>query len=269
MERHMKWPNTLTAIRHGESAYNVLKAQKNEDPLYQEFKKAFNRRQKDPERARQLAQEFIDLGSFVLGVGDHGTPLTERGKLQAEITGSKLKHRIDLPDVLLVSPYDRTQETLDQMKKGWPELADVKEVVEDRICEQQHGLALLYNDWKIFHALHPEQEALYNMEGRYWYRYPQGENVPDVRERMRSEMIAVTRDYHERDVLMVTHHLSILALRANMERLDAAGFCDLDEHDKPRNCSLTIYRGYPDLGENGKLLLDTYNEILYPDDLAA
>jgi hypothetical protein len=39
----MKWPATLTFIRHGESAYNVLKAKKEEDDLFQRFKRQFEK----------------------------------------------------------------------------------------------------------------------------------------------------------------------------------------------------------------------------------
>lgn len=39
----MKWPKRLTLIRHDESAYNALKKIKAEDPLYQEFKEAYEK----------------------------------------------------------------------------------------------------------------------------------------------------------------------------------------------------------------------------------
>jgi len=263
----MKWPNTVTAIRHGESDYNVLKAAKNADPKYRDFKRAFNRRKKDPETAKALAEELMRLGSFVLGVGDHGTALTDKGVKQAQETGKNLSKIIELPDVVFVSPYDRTHQTLDNITHGWPELKEVKTIEDERLREQEHGKALLYNDWRIFHVLNPDEEALYDLEGSYYYRYPNGESVPDVRERTRSLFTSIARDYSEKNVLLVTHHLSILALRANLERLDAGQFHDLDENHKPINCGVTVYKGYPDLGQNGKLLLDMYNQRLYPEDL--
>ena len=87
--------------------------------------------------------------------------------------------------------------------------------------------------------------------------------MPDVRERNRSIINTVIREYSGQNVMMVTHHLSILAFRANFERLGEQGFIDLDQHEKPINCGVTIYRGNPDMGEEGRLLLDTYNERLY------
>lgn len=259
----MKWPNTVTVVRHGESAYNILKAQKEEDPTYQEFKAAYNRRAANPETARKLADALITGGQFSLGTGDHGTILTPRGEWQAEMTGNELQHRIEKPDVILVSPYRRTRETLGKMAVGWPELADVKTVEDERVREQEHGLALLYSDWRIFNVKHPEQDKLRQLEGPYWYRYPQGESVPDVRARWGSMLGTFTREYAGKNIMIVTHHLSILALRANLERLDANQFLALDRHEKPINCGVTIYRGNPAAGEDGHLDLDIYNQQLY------
>lgn len=261
----MKWPNTLTVVRHGESDYNILRDLKNEDPQYKEFKTAYNRRKKDPERAKDLAKKLMEKGDFILGVGEHDTAMTERGQKQAEQTGAELKKHIKLPDVILVSPYERTIHTLGYMAMGWPELGDVKRVEDRRLREQEHGLASLYNDWRIFQTLHPEQDALRELQGPYWYRFPQGENVPDVQDRAGAMTITIARDYHEQNVMVITHHLWILALRANLERLDVPGYINLDENHKPINCGVTIYRGDPDQGEDGKLLLDIYNQKLYED----
>src|ERR1700741_5070595 len=137
----MKWPNTLTVIRHGESEYNVLKGLKEEDPDYRAFMNAYDRRQEDPEQARILGKALLDSKKFVLGVGEHRTAMTAAGQKQAEITGEELSKRIELPDVILVSPYERTLNTLGGMAIGWPELATVKTVEDERLREQEHGLA--------------------------------------------------------------------------------------------------------------------------------
>lgn len=259
----MKWPNTLTALRHGESAYNILKQVKDTSQDYQEFREAFEDRQQDPQRTRKLAERIIKLGIFKLGTGNHDTAITEAGRQQARATGERLPELVGVPDVVLVSPYDRTLATLEGLAEGWPALRSVPTVEFERLREQEHGLAELYGDWRIFHTMHPEQDELYSLQGPYWYRYPQGENVPDVRERMRSTMNTVMREYIGQDVMMVTHHLSILALRAHLERLSAEDFIHLDNHEKPVNCGVTVYRGDPEQGTDGKLLLDLYNQRLY------
>lgn len=134
---------------------------------------------------------------------------------------------------------------------------------DERIREQEHGLSILYNDWRVFQTLHPEQKLLREQEGRYWYRYPQGENVADVRLRTHNWMGTLIRDFAEKKVLVVTHHLTILSLRANFERLDENGFLHLDEHEAPINCGVTVYRGNPNKGTNGKLELEAYNQKFY------
>ena len=262
----MKWPNTLTVIRHSETTYNILKDKKKNDPAYQEFIKAYEAKNKDPRVegiARELAQMLFEKGNYRLGKGDFEAPLTANGILQAKETGKKLKELIKLPDVILVSPYQRTKDTALFATDSWPELSSVPIVEDERLREKEHGLALLYGDWRILNMLHPEQEKLHELEGEYWYRYPQGENTPDVRQRNHSILETMTREYSGQEVLMFTHHISILALRANMERLDALAYQHLDDNEKPINCGVTIYRGDPSLGKDGKLLLDIYNKKLY------
>jgi len=256
----MKWPESLTLIRHARSAYNELKTKKAESRLYQAFKTAF---EQDPESAEthKLAQEVKN--TLTLNSGDHNTPLAPEFTWQAKVTGEKLKDIIEPPDVIFVSPYLRTYETLYQLMAGWPELKQVKIVEEERIREQDHGISLLYNDWRVFCALNPGQFELKNIEGNYWYRFPQGENAPDVRERLRSWLVTLIRDFREQNVLAVTHHLAILSLRANLERLDAKEFLRIDRENEPINCGVTLYRGYPELGQDGKLILKEYNLKLY------
>ncbi len=257
----MKWPETLTLIRHDTSMYNRLKEQKADDPGYRAFRKAYDRNPESGE-TRRLATEVVDR--FALLVGDHDTPLApDAGGQQAITVGSRLKNLIALPDVIFVSPYTRTRQTLEKLIEGWPDLRDVKVIEDERIREQDHGIALLYSDWRVFNVFHPEQKKLRDLQSPYWYRYPQGENVPDLRDRLRSLASTLTRDYQKKQVAMITHHLAILAWRANQERLSASEFTRLDQEEKPINCGVTIYRGKEELGTDGKLVLEAYNLKLY------
>lgn len=256
----MKWPESLSLIRHDVSAFNNLKGQKEQSPLYKAFRQAYETRP-EAEETIKLALEVKDM--FALEIGDHNTPLAEGAGWQAKIVGERLKGLIKVPDIIFVSPYLRTHTTLDRLTEGWPELKHVETKEEERIREQDHGLTLIYNDWRVFNVLHPEQKALRDVQGEYWYRYPQGENVSDVRERLRSWLGTLSRDYVNQNVLAVTHHLTILSLRANLERLDDREFLRLDNEEKPINCGVTIYRGEDDKGSNGKLVLEGYNINLY------
>jgi len=256
----MKWPKEVVLVRHAKSVFNALDFKKSNDPVYQEFVRQFH---KDPysKETRSMAESIKE--KFSLGVGDHNTPLDEKAKWQAVETGRNLRTRIPLPDTIFVSPYDRTKQTLELMATKWPDLNDVNTIEEERIREKDHGLALLYNDRMIFGALHPEQIELRRILGSYWYRFPNGENIPDVKERARSWFGTLIRDYAEQNILAVTHHLMILSIRANMERLTAQEFLTLDKTNKPENCSVTIYEGNPNLGKDGKMELLSYNLVLY------
>ena len=68
------------------------------------------------------------------------------------------------------------------------------------------------------------------------------------------------------NVWIVTHHLTILSMRANFEHLTPEEFIALDEKQKPVNCGLTTYIGNPNKGKNGKLELESYNQNLWKRD---
>lgn len=258
----MKWPEELVLVRHDVSRFNVLKEIKAADPLYQEFRIAF---ESDPDSEETVKLARMVAKVFSLGVSDPETLLLHEESPLAETVGRKLRiiHGKSVPDIIFVSPYKRTRFTLAGLIRGWPELNDVKIFEDERIREQEHGIATLFNDWRVFYTLYPEQRKFAEMQGSYWYRYPQGESVPDVRERVRSWVSTVVRDFAGKKVLAVTHHLCILAIRANLERMSAEQFIEVDKHDKPHNCSVTTYRGNPNKGSNGKLELVQYNQVLY------
>lgn len=260
MKKKIKWPTWLMLIRHDTSEFNMLKNIKEKDPLYKKYLAA---REKDDSSNESILLAKLIMEKFSIKESDAETKLADKDGKQAYRTGIVLAKDFELPDVVFVSPYLRTLETLRHIGRGWNGLENVKTYKEDRLREQDHGIASLYNDWKIFHTLNPEQRKLNEKEGRYYYRFPQGENVPDVRLRNLSWLSTLTRDFAGKKVLVVTHHLNILAMRANLERFDDEKFRDLDENHKPINSGVTLYRCNPDKGTQGKIELDYYNKKFY------
>jgi broad specificity phosphatase PhoE len=265
----MKWPKTLNIIRHGQSTYNALKHKKAADPLYQEFRAKFSAAIKGvvagdvlgwgvPDAVRAMAVEL--QGRYCLNASDFAVPLTDEGVEQARVTGRHLKGAEQLPDVILYSPYLRTRQTLEGLIEGWGELAEVKTYEEDRLREQDHGIATLYADWRIFHVFNPEQAVFFRQQGPYWYRYPQGESVSDVKDRVRSLIDTTVREHAGLRVLWVSHHLTKLSIRSNLERLTPEQFIHLDEHEKPINCGVTTYTGS---SATNRLTLARYNHKFY------
>ena len=264
----MKWPNTLTIIRHGESAYNLLKVKKKENKEYEKFTVLFSGEYEKAKSADWPSKKLRELANKVwknneLIYSDYKTPLTEDGFSQAQKAGTNLKKMIPKPDVIYFSPYLRTRETLKGLVQGWPELANVKRVSEERIREQDHGLQVLFNDWRVFCTLNPLQGLLFKKEGDYFYRHLNGENKADVRDRVRSFISTLIRENAGENVLVVSHHLALLAIRANLERWLPEEFIRVDKEQKPINCGVTIYQTDPKQGRSGKLILKTYNKQPY------
>ena len=88
----MKWPNILTIVRHGESAYNLLKKEKLKDRDYNELLEVFAKDYGKAEDDGWPSKNLITLARKVwrktrLEVSDYQTPLTEEGFEQAEYGG--------------------------------------------------------------------------------------------------------------------------------------------------------------------------------------
>jgi broad specificity phosphatase PhoE len=264
----MKWPETLTIIRHGESEFNAQKKRNKDSAGFDRFKKLFEREiavARDgnwpSERLRAMALD-IWHGSEPQK-SDYDTPLTAAGRAQAVATGRSLKELVELPDIIYVSPYRRTMETLEGMQKGWKGLAKAKVILEERIREQEHGLSTLFGNWRIYSVLEPLQGLLMRLEGEYAYRFLNGESKADVRDRVRSFTSTLVREHAGENVMLVTHHLTLLCLRANLERWGREQFMDVDLNEEPINCGVTTYAGNAQLGKDGRLVLETYNTKMY------
>jgi|CXWL01.1.fsa_nt_gi broad specificity phosphatase PhoE len=274
----MKWPSSLTVARHAESQYNVLKEKKKGIPEWSTFTRMFNSGYNaknfehlvvqgvwpNPELvalAREMHKKIADVfGNF----NDFNTPLTETGWEQARTTGKNLRENgHQIPDIVYVSPYLRTLQTHEGMTQEWPELKDVRKVEDERLREQEHGLQILYYDWRIFSVFHPEEAALQKKIGEYAYRFPGGESVCNVRERTRDFVSMLIREHQDEHVMAITHHLTILSTRANLERWGQDKFMKTDEKEKPANCGITIYRGDATQGKGGRLVLEEYNKVHY------
>lgn len=256
----MKWPNYVMLIRHDKSVYNILKEQKERNPTYQKFLWAYDKNWRSW-RTRRLARKAWE--KFALNVSDARTPLLEGAGQDAMAVGTALQNIIEPPDVIIVSPYKRTLCTLANLARGWPKLKSVKTYEDEYVREQEHGLLTLYNDKRLFFVFHPEQREYYEQEGPYAYRYPQGENVPDVRKRARLMIGTIIREFSEKNVLIVSHHLNILAMIAGLRRLSAREFMLLDKEEKPINCGVTLFRGDPGKGRDGRLEMEFYNSKFY------
>ena len=305
-----KWPNTITMVRHGQSLYNMGKPEDHPDkypefvPLAKKYNEEFA--QLDAEKVATGVFPSKELRDLALRLvpkiapkyNDFDTPLSDEGMRQAIVTGKGLPKVVPLPSVVYVSPYLRTRRTLEGLIEGWPELADVKLVEDDRVREHEHGKKPLYNVPEIFFTLNPQEALMKKLSTEYEHKYDGGESILDVRQRTRSfiEMLirehggsietfkdlfiektagsnlgdlmaklGVTADTKPEDVMILTHNFTILSMRANLERWTREDFLRNKKSQKPVNCGVTIYRGQKNGGKRGKLVLDPkeYNMKLY------
>ena len=264
----MKWPSSFTFIRHGQSVFNANKIQRLQHPLYQEFIRQAQEELRVATTMDWPSDSLKELAKRVTPIAntqhtDYNAPLTVEGIRQAKVTGNQLKQQIPLPDIVYVSPYLRTKQTFESLSGAWSELKNCRMVLEERIREQEHGMSNLYNDPKLFGVFHPDQGLLSKKEGPYHYRFLNGESQADVRDRVRSFMSTVIREHAEENVLVVSHHLTLLSIRANLERWTPEQFMEFDQHQRPINCGVTMYNGRPEIGKEGKLVLERYNQKLY------
>lgn len=284
-----KWPASVTLVRHAESAFNKGQTERKENPAYQKFSKLFDqeyeaitfvkvaKKEFPSAELLEMTMELIDTLNAP-NYSDYDAPLSANGLEQALTTGRNLSKKIKLPDAVYVSPFLRTRQTLARIQEGWPELQGVKVIEEDRLREQEHGVKTMFPDGKIYLVLNPQQALLRKFGTDYDYREEGGENMLDVRDRVRGLINTLIREHgggldgvptEPEDVFCVSHHLTIMAARANLERWDRAKFLAEDKHNHPINCGVSIYKGYPkgapEAGnaKHGRLILEEYNVKLY------
>jgi 2,3-bisphosphoglycerate-dependent phosphoglycerate mutase len=251
--RKMKELESLIIVRHGVSTYNHSKTARELDPEYIAFRAAYDKGFQLPEcvsLAKTLRMRLRE------GHHESETPLLADLHSHAVETGRGLSQQ-DVPDLIIVSPYRRTRQTLEQMTIGDPRLAEVPLVIDERIREREHGVMPDYGDKRIFFVNHPEQRVLFEA-GEYDYRYPGGENIEDVKIRV-SDWLRDMREQHAgKRILAVTHHETILVKRMVLEGLGKEDFLRIDRDNKPKNCGVTTYQN-----RGNGLDLVSYNQVYY------
>lgn len=189
-------------------------------------------------------------------VRDVDTPLTQLGIEQAITTGQFLADKANF-DVIFSSPYMRTLQTSEHISG---QLATAPRLIlEERIREIEFGVldGLTHDGVRQRYG---DEWARRKREGKYWYRPPGGESRPDVALRVHSFLGTLTRDYRQKNVLVVCHSVVVLIFRRLLERWDEAKYMEVDREDDVLNCGITIYRYDP---QARRLNLDCYNTICY------
>jgi 2,3-bisphosphoglycerate-dependent phosphoglycerate mutase len=149
-------------------------------------------------------------------IRDADVKLTQRGILQARHTGLYLS-KTEKFDICFVSPYLRTRATAEEIARQLP--YNVKVYTDNTLREKEfgrlHGLQAVHVKDRF-----PEEYKTRERDGKYWYRFPGGENYPDVEMRVMSFLERLSREYAGRSVLVVTHQVPYKMIRAVLQHLD-------------------------------------------------
>lgn len=229
----------LICIRHGQSTLNFEHDRLQADPEYQQFLKLY----RDGEDDAHIMRYVVELlRRFRITQPDHESPLTDLGKKQAIRTASRLRSMVQIPDVIFVSPYIRTRETLEYMQMGWPELRKIPTSIEDNLREQNFGDVLSYNDFSLFFAHYPSERKRWEKLGRYLYPFPGGESVPQVRMRTQCWYTQKQSEFVGKCMLVLSHFTTLLTIRANIQNWNSLAFLACHETIPKFNCAVSQYR---------------------------
>jgi broad specificity phosphatase PhoE len=224
------WPETLSILRHGQSAGNV---------------------------ARDLAESKL---SEVIEIDfrDVDVPLSELGHRQARAIGEWFAQqpKEKRPTIILSSPYKRALQTADEVSK----LIGVEVLFDERLREREFG-ALDRLTGRGIRAKFPMEAELRSRLGKFYYRPPGGESWTDVLLRLRSVLDSLARDYADQRVLIVCHSVVILCLRYLFETMTEEQILQIERENDIANCSLTSYRFEGKKGTAGLPVLETFNFV--------
>jgi broad specificity phosphatase PhoE len=233
MSDEQKWPDSLTIVRHGESAGNV---------------------------ARDAA-EAAGHPIIALATRDMDVPLSPLGERQARALGRWIGGlpAAERPTVLLASPYIRARETAGlALEAAWIDRDEITFIVDERLREKEFGILDRLTDHGV-RQQYPEQAEFRTALGKFYHRPPGGESWCDVLLRLRSVIDTITRDFRRERVYIVTHQVVVLCFRYLLERMTEEQILAIDRAQAIANCSLTTYEYDPALGRYGKLALRRFN----------
>jgi broad specificity phosphatase PhoE len=262
----------LLCFRHAESKSNARRKKLTKSEKFRKLEELFwlpNRTSAETDAMQEMARDLRH--NPALDEADHTISLSGEGAIEAINTGYALYRRmfekhsvfkdgfINSPDVIFCSPYARTSETLKIIQNYCPPLQEIEVIYDDRLREQNVGVIDGYGDYFIFFALHPDQEMLFKRKGLYYYKFPNGEDVPDVRLRIKGWLHEVRQKYAGKRVMVISHGNVLLCIRCELEKnWLSEEWLNLNKNAFISNCSATLYAQ-----ENTRLRVVFWNQILF------
>ncbi|GAM22718.1 hypothetical protein SAMD00019534_058930, partial [Acytostelium subglobosum LB1] len=217
-----KWPTRLVIVRHGQSEQNA---------------------------ALDILQDDIDT---LASVRDADIRLTPIGEWQSQQTGRYLS-TMEPFDICFTSPYLRAINTADNIIKHLPYRLKVYKDnwLREKEFGKWHGLTE-----KSIREKFPDEYVIRLRDGKYWYRFPGGENYLDVEMRIHCFLEKLSRDYAGRSVLVVTHQVPYKIFRGLFHHLDEQGLLALEN---VHNCGIQEYILDTSKAPEGRMKLKHFN----------
>jgi probable phosphoglycerate mutase len=228
-----RWPERLWIVRHGQSAGNVAR-----------------------DAADAASHDRIKLDGR-----DVDIPLSALGQDQSRAVGAWFARMPaeQRPDVVLMSPYLRAQDTA-RLISECAGLSTSDVISDERLREKEFGILdglTLSGVAKVY----PDQAELRRVLGKFYHRPPGGESWCDVILRLRSLLDTVSLHHAGQRVLIVAHQVVVLCLRYVIESLDEEQILAIDHIGDVANCSVTEYL-YDSSGGGDRLELERYNYVV-------
>lgn len=195
---------------------------------------------------------------------DWKVPLSDKGRKQAYQAGLAIREKVLLHEnvYFIVSPYLRTTQTFEEIKKHFKphEIRGTRE--EPRIREQDFGN---FQDPAGMVEIKKER----NRFGRFFYRFPNGESGADVYDRIDAFTGSLIRSFKHFDaattVVIVTHGI---ALRVFLMRWFHWSVETFEQIWNPGNCDMCTLmfgpRGYVLDPSASKVLGIDYDKLIDP-----
>lgn len=180
-------------------------------------------------------------------VPDYTIELTDRGRMQAQEAGKRLKELVGEESLYFyVSPFWRARSTFEGVAAAFPKGQFVYSE-EPRLREQEWGYLRCKED---FDKICRERREY----GTFYYRIPGGEAGSDVYDRVNDLLGSLFRDFADKDFpdncVLVTHGLTIRLFIMRFFHLTVEEF---EQMIAPRNCDLVVM----ELSQDGHYHLTT------------
>lgn len=182
---------------------------------------------------------FVRHGESILNAkgirqGPDGS-LSENGKHQADITGSRLTRR--KIQIILASPYTRTKETADIINTHLHKPIEYVDLLIER-KNPSEIIGKSVTDPDVIHIVDMVDKSFHSDD----YRYSDEENFADLRDRAK-KLISYLETRKEKNILVVTHGIFLKMVIAYMlyrDTLTAARYNTLSYFNASNNAAITV-----------------------------